>query len=594
MSESDENFSNIHAREHREKPSSSPLCIIFYLIISISIFVIFIGGLWAIMDFFVPTGKWEWFMEQKLMIRIIIAGGFGIIGTLGVIALWFLYPKGTRLIHRMLYPPISKEKFEKGNFLARFITAGLLISIFVIVIGSVLTLIELIAIEFSSFSAFLYNTPNGLLIMLFSSILLVFTILVVVFTWVWINGYKKTLKWIADNNARIDRTEIDNVEWSIGVALYIVVLVSILGAALGGAWYGMEAFSSYIEWTNFGTTTLVIGGLASLVFLALIGGLVMFSRSSYAISRMLFVRKTKISDKLVEKRDKVYTKTITIIILIAIALLIIGAVTILVEFLINITSDGTDTFLDFLESLPSYGIWISIFSGMLFGGIWVLIFIIYTWTHGYYLFFNAVGAKILRDNEKVERDRHSKAQLAFGVIAYLIIWLSIFGIAYGGIWWGLEAFSSELAASRISFQFFIYESMVSILFLLVTGLLLLGRRLVFFISNMLFVKREDIPENVENQDKIGASIITVALLVAIGLVVGGAFGLLVQYLVNLEVTAGVTLLQYIGTFVGNGALCMIVSGLVLISMWLLIFLIYIWTHGYYFFYIRFLQRISKQ
>ncbi|MHA1109971.1 MAG: hypothetical protein ACTSRE_02645, partial [Promethearchaeota archaeon] len=110
----------------------------------------------------------------------------------------------------------------------------------------------------------------------------------------------------------------------------------------------------------------------------------------------------------------------------------------------NLASGGTGTFLDFLAGLPSYGVWVSIFAGMLFGGIWVVIFIIYTWTHGYYAFFNIVGSKILRDNEKIERDRHSKAQVLFGVIIYSVIWLSVFGIVYGAIWWGLEAFATGL------------------------------------------------------------------------------------------------------------------------------------------------------
>jgi hypothetical protein len=586
MSESDKNLGNMHTAEHKDVPSRSALCISFYLVISISCYTLFIGSLWAIMDAFVPTGKLDWFREQTAMLQIIIAGGFGIVGVVGVLMLWFLYPKGTRLIHKMLYPPITKEKFEKGNILARFITAGLLISIFVIVIGSVLTLIELVVIEGGSFLLFLANTPNGLLIMLFSSILVVFTSLVIIFTWVWINGYQKTLKWISDSNARIDRTEIDNAEWSTGVTLYIIILISILGAAFGGAWYGMEAFSSYINWTNFGTTTLVIGGLGSLVFLALIGGLVMFSRGSYTISRLLFMRKQQISEKLDSLQDKNFARSITIIILTAIALLIIGAVGILVDYLMSLASGGTGTFLEFLKALPSIGVWISIFSGMLFGGIWVLIFIIYTWTHGYYAFFNAVGAKILRDNEKIERDRHSKAQVIFGVIVYSVIWLSVFGIVYGAIWWGLEAFNTELATSRISLQFLIYESMGSVFFLVLTAGLLLSRRLVFFISKMLFVRREDIPENAEKQDKIMAGIITIALLVAIALVLVGSFGLLVDYLVDPTII-DLILLQPLGVLI------MIASGMTLISMWILIFVIYIWTHGFYIFYNRFLRRISK-
>jgi hypothetical protein len=387
---------------------------------------------------------------------------------------------------------------------------------------------------------------------------------------------------IADNNAKIDRTEIDNADWTTGVVLYIIVLVSILGAAFGGAWYGMEAFSSYINWLNFGTTTLVIGGLASSVFLALIGGLVMFSPSSYTISRMLFVRKQQISDKLESSQDKNYAKITTFGVLIAIAFVIIGAVAVLVQYLMGLASGESQTFLEFLSPL-SKGIWITIFSGMLFGGIWVLIFIIYTWTHGYYAFFNAIGNKVLRDNEKIERDRHSKAQVVFGISVYILIWLSAFGIVYGAIWWILEAVEIPDL-----WQFFFYESMGSIFFLLVTVGLLFSRRMVFFISKMLFVRKEDIPENVEKQDKVIAIVVTIGLLVAIALIVVGSFGLLISTLV------GDSLLVFIQGIPNYGELSMIGSSALQVALWILIFVIYIWTHGYYFFYNRFLRRISKQ
>jgi len=594
MSESDEKFRNIHAIEHKE-PSGSPLCITFYLVISISCFALFIGGLWAIMDAFVPTGKWEWFKDLGLMLQIIIAGGFGIIGVGGVIALWFLYPKGTRLIHRMLYPPITKEKFEKGTFLARFITAGLLVSIFIIVVGLVLAFIEwIVSEEGVSFLEFLIATPNGLLIMLFSSMLLVFTILVVVFTWVWINGYQKTLKLIAENNALVDRSDINKIEWNSGVGFYLVVLISVLGVSLGGVWYGMDMFVFPIEWTNFGTTFLVVGGLGSLVFLVLIGGLVLFSRGSFTISRMLFASKGKISEEL-DIQDKKLAKIITITLLIAIALLIIGAMGMLVDYLINLAeTQSGGSFQEWLMGLPSYGIWAVLFSGMLFVGIWVIIFIIYTWTHGYFIFFNANARKIIHDNEKIERDRHSKAQVTFGVIVYLLIWLSVFGIIYGAIWWGMQEFSTQWQdpTTRISLKFLVLESMGSVFFLLLTGGLVSSRNLVYFISKMLFVRREDIPENIEKQDRGMAQIITIALLVAIALVVIGSFGLLTNYLIE-QALNGQTFLELILTL-PYGVLSMIASGLMLISIWVLIFIIYIWTHGYYFFYIRFLRGISKQ
>ncbi|MHA1109970.1 MAG: hypothetical protein ACTSRE_02640, partial [Promethearchaeota archaeon] len=140
---------------------------------------------------------------------------------------------------------------------------------------------------------------------------------------------------------------------------------------------------------------------------------------------------------------------------------------------------------------------------------------------------------------------------------------------------------------RISLQFLIYESMGSVFFLVLTVGLLLSRRLVFFISKMLFVRREDMPQNVEKQDKVMAGIITVALLVAIALVVVGSFGLLVDYLVDPSIIY-LILLQPIGVLI------MIASGMTLMSMWILIFVIYIWTHGFYFFYNRFLRRISKR
>jgi len=95
------------------------------------------------------------------------------------------------------------------------------------------------------------------------------------------------------------------------------------------------------------------------------------------------------------------------------------------------------------------------------------------------------------------------------------------------------------------------------------------------------------PQNVEKQDKVMAGIITVALLVAIALVVVGSFGLLVDYLVDPSIIY-LILLQPIGVLI------MIASGMTLMSMWILIFVIYIWTHGFYFFYNRFLRRISKR
>ncbi len=605
MSESDENQRNIHEAEHKGLPSHSALCISFYLVFSISCYFLFIGALWAILDVIQPTGKWEWFKglwEDKKMLVILLAGGFGILGVVGVLMLWFLYPKGTRLIHRMLYPPITKEKFEKGNLLARFITAGLLVSIFVIVIGSVLTLVELVIVESGSFLVFLEDTPNGLLIMLFSSILVVFTVLVIVFTWVWINGYQKTLKWIAESNARIDRTEIDNAEWTTGVVLYIIVFVSILGAAFGGAWYGMEAFAGSITWTNFGTTTLVVGGLGSLVFLALIGGLVVFSSGSYFISRLLFIRKQHISEKIESSDDKKLARTITITILIAIALLIVGAVSLLVDYLMGLASGTTGTFLDFLVGLPSYGVWVSLFSAMLFGGIWVLIFIIYVWSHGYFAFFNSVGKRILKDNEKIEQDRYSKAQVVFGVIVYILMWLSVFGIVYGALWWGLvewieaPAWSTfpDWVTTRVSMKFFIFESMGSVFFLLLTGGLLVSRRLAFFISKMLFVEKKNIPEKADKQDKAWATIITIALLTAFALVIVGSFGLLIDYLVDLAlVAAGVSFIELLAGL-PLGVLTMLASGMMLVSLWILISVIYIWTHGFFFFYTRFLRRILKQ
>ncbi|MBN2154775.1 MAG: hypothetical protein JW776_01855 [Candidatus Lokiarchaeota archaeon] len=598
MSESDENYGNIHATEHKEKPSRSGLCITFYLVLSISCFTLMIGGLWAIMDIIQPTGKWEWFKDLGIMLQIIIAGGFGIIGIGGVIVLWLLYPKGTRLIHKMLYPPITKEQFEKGTFLARFITAGLLISIFIIVVGFVLAFIEWIVAEGGvSFIGFLKSTPNGLLIMLFSSMLLVFTILVIVFVWVWINGYQKTLKLISDNNARIDRAQVKKLEWNSGVSFYIIVLISVLGVALGGAWYGMDIFVFPIDWTNFGTTFLVIGGLGSLVFLVLIGGLVLFSLGSYKISHMLFARKGKISEEL-DTQDKNLADSITVTLLIAIALLIIGAMGMLVDYLMKLAEEQSGgTFLEWLVTLPSYGIWTVLFSGMLFVGIWVMIFIIYVWTHGYFFFFNANARKVLRDNEKIERDKHNNAQVAFGVIIYVLIWLCVFGIIYGAIWWGMEEFSAQWTDSttRISLKFLIIESMGSVFFLLLTGGLLFARRLVFFISKMLFVRREDIPDNVEKQDKVIAQIITITLLVAIALVAVGSFGLLVQFLINRSLALlGMENLIEIITFLPNGVLSMIASGLLLISIWILIFVIFVWTNGYYFFYIRFLRSIAKQ
>jgi hypothetical protein len=239
---------------------------------------------------------------------------------------------------------------------------------------------------------------------------------------------------------------------------------------------------------------------------------------------------------------------------------------------------------------------------MLFGGIWVLIFIIFVWSHGYFSVNFSVGKRILKDTEKIERDRHNKAQVAFGVIVYILMWLSVFGIVYGALWWGLDEWINappwssfpDWATTRVSMKFFIFESTGSVFFLLLTGGLLLSRRVVFFISKMLFVEKKNIPENADKQDKAWATIITIALLTAFALVIVGSFGLLIDYLVDLALAAaGVSFIELLAGL-PLGVLTMLASGMMFASLWILICVIFVWTHGFFFFHSRFLRRILKQ
>lgn len=167
----------------------------FYIIIVIACLVCITGGIWSILDFIMPEGKFASFLGLILGYQIAIIAGI-LAGLFFLLIFFFgLFKKGRKWVLHFIFNVREIEEKYKNRVDVKIAAGGLLISIMAIIIGIIISLIqELGSSETSPFFVFLFSAPAGYKI-LFSGIA-VFAILAVTLFMIyfWKNGYYVILR----------------------------------------------------------------------------------------------------------------------------------------------------------------------------------------------------------------------------------------------------------------------------------------------------------------------------------------------------------------------------------------------------------------
>ncbi|MHA1619817.1 MAG: hypothetical protein ACTSVZ_11095 [Promethearchaeota archaeon] len=181
--------------------------VLFALIVAELIGIVF-GVVWAIIESF--TGDWgALFRDYPIGIQISFYGIFASLFFGTMVFSMFFYKRGNNLIMTALFVQYQPKGARKDNISAKVITIGILVAILFMFGGLIIWLIALLIEVLGSETAtnlfmILAELSSGLTLLAYSTLIGVFTILALLFSYFFHNGYYVTLEKIMALESKID------------------------------------------------------------------------------------------------------------------------------------------------------------------------------------------------------------------------------------------------------------------------------------------------------------------------------------------------------------------------------------------------------
>ena len=175
---------------------------VLYVSIVIATIITLVGVVWAIADIFAISGKLDAFLALSLGYQMAIVGGFAAGFFFILIFFLGLARKGIRVILKITFKPREIEEKYQNKTIVKIMAGALMISIFVIIIGIILSLIleALLGSEqaFSITTIFQSFDSTGPFVLFLGIFLLIMNALAFSLNWLWYNGYYFLLRLVTD------------------------------------------------------------------------------------------------------------------------------------------------------------------------------------------------------------------------------------------------------------------------------------------------------------------------------------------------------------------------------------------------------------
>jgi hypothetical protein len=185
----DENKPEIHAAdtvlEGFSKREHDVGHVIFWMLI-VGITFFFAGLIYTIADLIMPTGKTSLFILFPMGLKIIIVGAFMFGFFMLFVMFTVMYKRGTNALTKAIFSAEKMYRQIKTSSGARIVTAGLMISIFVIAVGIFLGIFQ--SAGNTGFMAFLESITIGETLLAIATLYLVLVTLAITFMWLWSKG----------------------------------------------------------------------------------------------------------------------------------------------------------------------------------------------------------------------------------------------------------------------------------------------------------------------------------------------------------------------------------------------------------------------
>ncbi len=163
---------------------------IFYVSIVVACLITLGGAVYTIADMVTPTGKLAQFQSLSLGYQIAIIGGF-LAGLFILVVLFYgLFKRGNRFILKVIFRDRELDEKYKNRLGVRIAAAGLLLSIFAIIIGIVVALFQDLLLGVGgSLIAWSEIKSDGLRILIVGIAIFIIIGLAFALNYIWHNGY---------------------------------------------------------------------------------------------------------------------------------------------------------------------------------------------------------------------------------------------------------------------------------------------------------------------------------------------------------------------------------------------------------------------
>ncbi len=362
----------------------------------VSLFIIIIGGIWAIKDIFTQTGFQDFkgltVASQILIIAVILLGLVFLI-----LFLMVLYKRGRKILYEVLYEEKEpKEKDVEEYLPAKIIAASSLVCIFIVFIGLIIAMFQYLiegvdSSDVSGVWAVLGSLSGGTKVLLFGFTVLIMVLLVLGFSFLWQNGYYYFMNQILKLNEKYDEKYnykgnqkiISQVVFGLFVANVVLIGISIVWSIISAtAFSWSEDYSSM----PFGFQFSFMGLLGTGLFLVLIAAMSLYKWGLNLISSALFGKKeeSKID------HDNSTAKILTIFMLASIFLIAISIIIWLSSLIAGAIGGVEETNLISAFSGLSTALQVLSYSILIFIFLVLMLSFVYLLKNGYYVAFRLV------------------------------------------------------------------------------------------------------------------------------------------------------------------------------------------------------------
>ncbi len=163
-------------------------------------FIMIIGSIiWAILDVIMRWGKMELFLRFSLGIQIAIVGG--VLAALFFLLILFygLFKKGVSVLLNSIFRPRELEEKFKNRTIVKVVAGALMLSLFAIVVGIVITVFYEIFRSIIGGTEFTIvglteNLSGGQIALIISILYFIVTLLAFGLVYFWFNGYGLIIK----------------------------------------------------------------------------------------------------------------------------------------------------------------------------------------------------------------------------------------------------------------------------------------------------------------------------------------------------------------------------------------------------------------